>query len=261
MKALNKKLLRDLWRLKSQAIAIAFVVACGIATYVMSSTSFTSLLIAKETYYERYRFADVFAHAKRAPLSLKTQLQAIEGVRTVYPRIRFGVNLDVPGLDEPASGQIVSIPDEGEAPLNGVFLRRGRMLENGEVDAVLIGEAFANANNLNPGDVIGAIINGRKRWLKVAGVALSPEFVYTLSPGNLFPDDKRYGVLWMNRRALEAATNLDGAFNDLAVALRPDANPQQVMDEINLLIAPYGGTDAYGHKSHVSAWFVNNELT
>ena len=58
------------------------------------------------------------------------------------------VNLDIPGLDEPAVGRLISIPERSGPMLNDLFLRRGRYIEPGRPDEVLISEAFSSANNL-----------------------------------------------------------------------------------------------------------------
>ena len=94
-----------------------------------------------------------------------------------------------------------------------------------------------------PGDSFSAVINSRKKLLTIAGVVLSPEFVYTLAPGTIIPDDKRYGIIFMNRRALEAATNMDGAFNDIVIKVTQGSNETKIMDRINTILAPYGGID------------------
>lgn len=257
---LDRKLLRDVWRLKGQVLAISLVVASGIATFIMAVSALDSLKAARDIYYDRYRVADIYAAAKRAPLMLTDRLASIDGVASVYPRVRFGVTLDVAGMDEPATGLLLSVPDIGEPPLNALYLRRGRFLEPGETDGVLLSEPFAEAHGLLPGDGLRAVINGRQRTLKVRGIALSPEFVYTIGPGNIMPDDKRYGVLWMNRWALEAAVDMDGAFNDLVIGTLPGANAEVIQDEVNRLLAPYGGLDAYPKDIQVSYWFVENEL-
>ena len=257
---LNKKLLRDIWRLKGQVLAISFVVACGIATYIMSQTAITSLEQAKDTYFERYRLADIYAHAKRAPMRLMPQIEAIDGVAHAYPRVSFAATLDVPGMDEPATSLIISVPEIGEIPLNALYLVKGRFIEPGENSHVLVSEAFADAHNFSAGDHFSAVINSRKRQLTIAGIVLSPEFVYSLAPGSLFPDDKRFGILFMNRRALEATTNMDGAFNNLVIKTTPGTNEKLVMEQVNELLAPYGGIDAYPKDDQISYWFINNEL-
>ncbi len=242
-------------------LAISLVVACGIATYIMSQSATTSLEQAKDSYFERYRLADIYANAKRAPLRIIPQIEAIEGVARIYPRIRFGVTLDVPGMDEPATASIISVPDVGEVPLNALYLVKGRYLEPDETNHILISGAFADAHDFEPGDSFSAVINSRKKQLIIAGIVLSPEFVYTLAPGTIIPDDKRYGIIFMNRRALEAATNMDGAFNDVIVKITPGSNETSIMDSIDTILAPYGGIDAYPKDDQISYWFIQNELS
>lgn len=260
LRTLDRKLMRDLWRLKFQALAIALVMACGISTYIMSMGTLHSLTETRDIYYDRYRFADVFAALKRAPLSVAERIADVPGVMTVYPRVVFGATLDMPGLDEPATARIISVPDMGEPPLNVVHLRRGRMLEPRETDAVLVGEAFAEKHNLNPGDRVTMVINGHKRTPMIAGIVLTPEYVFSIAPGGLMPDDKRFGVFWMSRQALEAAVNMDGAFNDLSLKLTHTAQVKNVLDAVDLLLAPYGGLVAYERADQLSNWFLSGEL-
>ncbi len=94
--------------------------------------------------------------------------------------------------------------------LNDLFLRRGRYIEASHPDEVLVSEVFAQANKLDVGDKLGAILNGRWRELTVVGIALSPEYIYEVGQGMLFPDNKRFGVLWMGREALASAFSMAG---------------------------------------------------
>ncbi|MEL6250325.1 MAG: ABC transporter permease, partial [Cyanobacteria bacterium J06627_15] len=83
IKALDKKLLRDLLHMRGQVLAIVLIVACGIASLVTMMSTYYSLKLTQETYYSQYRFADVFVQMKRAPESLIPQLKTIPGVGTV----------------------------------------------------------------------------------------------------------------------------------------------------------------------------------
>jgi putative ABC transport system permease protein len=104
---LDRKLLRDLWNLRGQAIAIALVAMCGIATFVALRSGYEALLVSQLRYYDSYRFADVFVSIKRAPKTLLDRVRAIPGVNEAQGRVVFDASLDVPGLDEPASGRLV----------------------------------------------------------------------------------------------------------------------------------------------------------
>ena len=216
-------------RREGQALAIALVIAAGISVFVSMFSTFTSLDLSLTTYYDRYRFGDVFAAAVRVPLPVADRLAEIPGVAQVEPRVVVDVTIDVPGMTDPASGRLISIPPDRRPALCDVFLREGRYLEPGRPDEVLASEGFARAHGLRPGDTVGAIINGRRRELRIVGLALSPEFIYQIRPGELLPDEVRFGVFWMDRRALAAAFQMEGAFNNAVLALMRGASEPEVI--------------------------------
>lgn len=260
MRALNRKLLRDLLHLRGQVLAISLVVACGVAVFVSTRTAYDSLVMSRATYYGEYRFADVFASLKRAPDLVAARIAAIAGVAAVETRIVFDVTLDVPGLAEPATGRIVSIPEHRTPMLNDLYIRRGRYVEGGRRDEVLVGEAFALANHLDLGDTLGAVLNGRWQRLHVVGIVLSPEYVYEIRGSDIFPDNRRFGVLWMSRDAVGPAFDMDGAFNDVVLALEPDAVEADVIAQLDRLLERYGGLGAYGRADQISNRFLSDEI-
>lgn len=259
MRALHLKLWRELGQLRGQALAIAAVMVAGIATMVMAQGNHRALSETRTRYYAEFRFAEVFASARRAPLSLGEAVRALPGVRGADLRVTGFANLEVAGFDDAVSGRIMSLPEPGDAGLNGIFLREGA-LPMAEHEVVL-GEAFARAHGLRPGDTLDAVLNGRRQLLAISGIGLSPEFIYPVRPGEIFPDFKRFGVLWMQREALASAFDLDGAFNDLALVLERGARENDVIDALDDLLAPYGGTGAYGRGDHVSWQLLDGELT
>jgi putative ABC transport system permease protein len=261
VRPLDRKLLRDIWALKGQALAISLVIAAGVAMFVMYLSTFHSLRLTQQTYYDRYRFADVFASMTRAPLQLRERAAEIPGVSRLGTRVVVDVTLDVPGLVEPATGRLIGVPVPREPMLNDVFLRRGRFPALDHPDEVLVNESFALARQLGPGDRVGAVINGRRRNLDVVGVALSPEYTYSIRPGELVPDDSRFGVFWMQNRALAAAFDMEGGFNNLTLTLLPQANEEEVLSAVDRLLAPYGGLGAIPRALQTSHWYLDNELS
>lgn len=260
MTALHRKLLRDLARMWPQLLAAAMVMAAGIATLTMSLSTMSSLEGARTAYYERYRFPDVFAHLKRAPRSLAERLAEIPGVSRVLTRTVVEVSLDVPGLAEPAVGRIVSIPDRPPYGMAELHLRRGRLPEPGRAGEVVATEGFAEAHGMEPGAAIRAVINGTLEELRIVGVALSPEYVYQVRPGEVFPDDRRYGVFWMLDRELAPAFDLEGAFNDVALRLAPGTSEADVIARVDRLTEEYGGQGAHGRRDQSSDRYISDEL-
>ena len=260
MRALDIKVWRELWAMRGQALAIAAVIVSGVTTMVMFLSTYDSLLHTRETYYRDNRFAEVFASLKRAPNHLITRIEAIPGVERVETRVAAAVNIDIPGFNEPVIGKLISLPDDGDALLNRLYLRRGRFIEPYRDDEVMVSEAFANAHRMQPGDRLYAIIKGKRKALTIVGIVLSPEYVYQIAPGAFFPDFKRYGVMWMGRTALASAYELEGAFNDVSLTLSPGASLGTVLDYLDDLLVPYGGYGAYAREDQFSHRFLSEEM-
>jgi putative ABC transport system permease protein len=258
---LDRKLLRDSWRLRGQMIAIALVVMCGVSQFVINRMSYDALRNTQSRYYAESRFANVFVGVKRAPDEIANRIAALTDVQAVESRVVMDIILDVPGLDEPATGRVVSIPEDRQPDLNRLYLPDGRYIEQGKTDEILVSEAFAEANQLRPGSSIGAAINGRWRNLQVVGIALSPEYIYEIQPGGFFPNNKRFGVLWMGGHAVRAAFNMEGAFNDLALTLAHGASESHVITQVDEILRPYGGLGAYGRGDQVSNRFLSDEIS
>jgi putative ABC transport system permease protein len=257
---LNRKLFRDLLAMKGQAFAISMVVAAGVAMYVMYLSNSDSLLRTREAYYEQQRFGDVFASLKRAPLRVAAEIAAIPNVSAVETRVVANVTLDLQDVDEPATGRLVSVPAHRRPLVNDLFLRRGRWIERGRADEVLASEGFVIANKLELGDRVPAVLNGRLRHLTIVGVALSPEYIYSIRPGEMVPDDKRYAVFWMDEQALAAAFDMEGGFNDVVLALAPGASADEVVSRVDRILEPYGGLGAVPRALQLSHWMVTNEM-
>lgn len=258
MRALSTKLFRDLVSLRAQLGAIALVMACGVGALVMMLAATSALENGMAAFYDRCRFADVFASLKRAPLVLVDRIREIPGVAHAEARVVVDVTIDAPGVGEPAVGRLVSLPQH--QALNLLHLRSGRLPEPDRAGEVVAGEAFCEALSLKPGDRVAAVINGKYQHLQIVGTALSPEYVYALRPGSFVPDDRRFGIFWMPEEQLGPLYGLDGSFNELAVRLSPRASESAVIDAIDTITEPYGGTGAYARRDQASHHYVSDEL-
>ncbi|PZX40733.1 putative ABC transport system permease protein [Roseinatronobacter thiooxidans] len=259
MRALDRKMLRDLRKIWAQVLAIALVLGCGVMVLVGAQATQATLIQTQAAYYERHRFADVFAGATRAPSDVVAAAALIPGVAQAEGRISFQAVLDIEGMAEPASGRILSLPAAGPA-LNLPLLRHGRLPDPDRADEVALSEPFAEIHGLTPGSRLRGVLNGQMRDLTVTGWVLSPEFIYTMPPGAMMPDDRRYGLLWMNAAAAAAAMDMSGAVNDIALRLTRDADERAVIAALDQLLDPYGGTGAYGRARQVSHAFLDGEL-
>jgi len=258
---LDRKLLRDLARLWSQALAVALVMACGVMVLVLAVGAWRSLDETRETYYDRHRFADIFATATRAPRHLEPRLAAIDGVAAVELQLVRPAIVDMPGMAEPATGLALSLPPGREAAVNRLYLRAGRLPAPDRPLEVALDERFARAHGLRPGDRLAAILGGNRLEVTVAGIALSPEFIYAIGPGDMVPDDRRYAVFWMGQAAMEGLFDMGGAFDTAVLRLSRGACAPCVADAVDRLLAPYGGRGAHGRDVQQSHAFLDAELT
>jgi putative ABC transport system permease protein len=259
MRALDRKLFRELWQLKTQVIAIALVLAAGLATYVMAAATLDSLQTTQARLYQEFRFPELFAGLKRAPESVAARVAAIPGVREVETRVVAPATMELAGYNLPVSGQIVSLP-EGTPKLNLLYLKAGRMPEPESENEVLISDGFTTAHKLQAGFELLVTVNGHQRRVNVVGIASTPEFLYQLAPGSIVPDFGTYAILWMNRNALEAAYDMTGAFNEVAATLDPGASLADAIDGLDTVLEPYGGLDAYGRKDQISHRYLTEEF-
>jgi len=254
---LERKLLRDLRRLKGQVATISLVLACGIMAMLMMRSTYGSLLAARNLYYATYRFGDVFGRVERAPDAVVMRLEQIDGVKVVYPRIVKDVMVPLPSEPQPVVGRIVSIPDQGEAPLNALHLRSGRLPSVDGSEAVVL-EGFVQAHGMSIGDRIPTVIEGRLRDIEIVGTALSPEYVLAMSGSEPMPDVRRFVVMWMTRSSVAPGFQMEGAFNDVVLQLEHGASLPAVLSSVDREPASYGGYHAIGRDKPLSNMTLHN---
>ena len=262
MKALDRKVFRDLKLLWSQALTIALVVASGIGGFVASLSAVDSLALARDSFYEKGRFADVFTTVKRAPDSLLERLRAVPGVTEAQATVETTARITLMRSLDPVVGQLIGLDNRHPQRLNLVTLRAGRLpgtgtYAGGELEA-LVSEGFAVAHGLQPGAQVSALINGKRRILRISGVALSPEYIFAGLWG--MPDLRAFGVFWLDKDALAAALNMAGAFNHVALKLGPGASQPTVIDAVDRLLASSGGMPAHGRVDQISHAMLDNEI-
>ena len=257
---LDRKLVRDLWAFRGQALSIVLVLACAAAAMSMSFSARRSLDATREDYYRRYGFADLFVSVPSAPLSLAETIRRIPGVAAVAVRIVGHGAISIDGFDEPITGRLISLPDDGDPQVNALALRQGQTPTPDHPGEVVVNESFAAAHGLRPGSRLTMTIGGHKSVLTIGGIALSPEFIFALGPGQIVPDDQRFGIVWMERSKLATDLGMTNQFNDLAIRLGPGTSTAGVTETLYRLLASYGGVDIHDRAGQYSHAFVSSQL-
>ena len=259
MKALDRKLLRDLWSLKTQVVSVALVIACGIGGFIGSLSTHSSLLWSRQNYYDTARFAHVFASAKRAPGALAQKLREIPGVSEVETRVVRDAQLSLPGVTPPMIARLIGIDFERLPGVNRLTLKSGRWPAPGSSREVVVNQRFFEARSLKLGQAMNVLLNGKLERLTLVGTALSPEYIYATRGGGM-PDDEWFAVLWTDARALAAAFNMEGAFNSVLLRLQHGASTGAAVHALDRLLEPYGGFGAVGREDQVSDRILSQEI-
>jgi len=257
MNARKRLLISDILRLWKQGVAIVGLLACGIATFIMSTSTIRSMEASRDQYYAHYHFAHAWASLVRAPNALLDRILEIPGVTRASGRIVRQAILDFPNLSEPVTARLVSIETKS---LDALYLRKGRLPKLGAETEVVVSELFAEAHDLKLGDTLQANLGGKRDLLHIVGIGLSPDSIYVVQPGLLLSDNRLYGIVWAPREKLEAVWNMDGAFNHLAVELENPADGHKIQTQIDELLSNYGGTGSILRDDQESHARIRDEL-
>lgn len=260
LSALHRKLLRELLRLWAQVLAIALVMAAGVATLLIGIGTYQSLERTREAYYQSHHLANVFATVTRAPGSMLAKIGAMDGVLAVDGRIVKVALADIEGLEQPASVRLISLPQQQAGTLNRLYLRSGRLPEAANHMEAVVSEIFAQAHGFREGSQFGVVVNGAWRQVTITGIALAPDHVYAIAPGEITPNSGRFGILWAPERTLAAAYDLGGAFNAVSVQLAPGTPEDAVITELDRLLDPFGAQGAHGRSQLTSHAYLDAEL-
>lgn len=214
MRTLTRKLLRDLVRSRGLLIAVLAILTVGVACYVAMRSSQHNLESALARYYARCHLADVWIDVKKAPIVEVRERLDQPGVASIVPRISFMVTADLPGVERPVSGQVISLPDR-PAGLNDLIIVRGVQPDADAENELLVIQQFADARGLEPGDEIHLVLNNRRQAFRITGIALSAEFVYLMSPGSIVPAAQHFGVFYLPERAAADVFDFEGACNSI----------------------------------------------
>lgn len=260
MRALHRKLLRDVWATRGQVITIALVLAGSIAALTGIMGTYRALYEARAAYYTETGFPDVFAHVGRAPEQVADQLRALPGIASVTTRLVEPATIALPGTTELPTATVLSLPGGARPTLTGLRLRRGRAPDPDRPEECVVLDAFATAHQLEPGATLAVIIRGRQHQLRLVGTVLSPEFLFSMAEGGMMPDDLRFTAVYLSRPAVAGAVGATGTFDDVTVRLSPGASERAAVADLDRVLARYGGRGARARAQQPSHKFVTDEL-
>ena len=260
---LLRKIIRDLRARRASLIALVFIMAFGISSFICFLSVYRDTAAAKDAYYRQNRLATLIVRMKRAPASVLDDVRALPNVASARGRVSISAVLEIPRNDSPISGMAISLPAKRTPILNDVVLRAGTWFSSDGNREVLVTEEFARANRLIPGDHIKVLLLDEQHDFLIVGLVSAPEYVYLVPPaGGLAPDPARFGAVYLPERFLQEASELDGAFNQILVSVNDPAKGavRTLEERLKVQLDLYGVVQVAKMIDQPSPQFLDNEL-
>jgi putative ABC transport system permease protein len=264
MSVLDHKLWRDLRSNAAILFTVVAIIAVGVGAFTGLLSTQRILRNAQGDYYRQYRFADFWLDIKKMPLVAVQRIERIPGVAAVESRVVFDVILDMHDRPEPVTGRLISVPARGfDRVINGVHLVRGSGFSDNRDEEVIIGDAFARAHGLQPGDRLEMILNRRKESFVIVGTAISPEYIYLVqSYGSFAPDPEHFGILYVKEKYAREILGFQDAANQVAGQLAPgyEQDVDVLLEQMDRELAPYGVLSSISRQLQPSNRFLSDEI-
>ncbi len=163
MSMLALKMLRDTLAHKGQFIALIVLVSLGIMSFVTFQNGYYDLRASVDEAYGRLRFADFTVRVDRMPLSAAEAIERLDGVEAARVRTIQDVGIEFEGGGRQATARIITVPDEPESRVNGVYVEAGRYPAAGARNEVLLHPKFSQETGIGVNDTLTLRIGGERR--------------------------------------------------------------------------------------------------
>lgn len=265
MRALHRKLIRDLLGSAGTLLSVVAIIAIGAGSFVGLGSAQRILEASQAAYYREYRFADFWIDVKKAPLSAIERIAELPEITSLDARVVFDVILDLEGKERPLAGRLISTPARGfDRTLNGICLIRGSGFSDDRDEEVILSEAFAQTHDLEIGDRIRLILNRKRESFVIVGTAISPEYVYMVrGPGDLVPDPEHFGILYVKDEYAREVLGFKDACNQIVgrlVSRAPD-HVDVLLERIDRMLSPYGVLEITPRWRQASHRILSDEIT
>jgi putative ABC transport system permease protein len=223
MKAFSKKTYRSILDNKRQYAALIVLIAIGITIYLAFDMAVYNLADTVDKYYADYGLTDLYV----TTFESGTAVEDIEA-------LGYALDVEARGFHR---GMVLIDNDDVKLDLisqtetlHELYIDQG----TGDIedDEILLIQSFAKARDIELGDRLTIQLNGEEHQLTVAGVVLSPEFIYVASEdSNLLPLPKDYCVAYVSGGFMMEAIGENYA-NEILVRLEDESQIKTVKEDI-----------------------------
>ena len=250
------KMLRDMKRSLSAYLICIFIVTIGFVGYNLMLVTRTEMGEAKDMFFEQCNYCDGFAEVVSAPATVARELEKIPGVLSVQGRIVQKIPVEEMGSDD-IHLKVISQTIDG---MNRVYLENGRNPAAGQ-DEIVVGTGFYGAHDLQPGEKITISPQGTNRQMTIVGHGVSPESMYLVQNlAEMLPALDKYDAAFVDIQTAEKIWGHKGEVNQFLFRMKPGADFEDIKEEVEDVLDPYGVTSTYDGEDEVSVAIFQQEL-
>lgn len=259
MKILFTKLRRDIGVHKYQFAAVFVVVLLGIGMFGASYDSYQNLLASYDKTHVILNFADYFFSGGPYTEATEKEVEGVDEVKDACARVVSDIPVKVKG--NKIEGRVVGIPKGKQPKVNKLKVISGEFLKEEDSGKVLLEKHFAEYYKLKRGDTISVWGEGKWNKFEIAGVAISPEYIWPAkSRQDVIPTPENFGVLFMQNQSLQKLNETGEVFNEIVLTLDKGANKTRVRDKVEDLLKPHGLQSVLSKEDQPSNDALNQDL-
>ncbi len=255
MSILGRKLTHFIRRNLGQFLAATAVVMIGIMAYVSMNTTYNNLSQSQSQLYENNNFADYYVQVVKAPQEIVKEIEKVDGITRVTGRIQQDLPI-IKADNGRAVARLVSYNLPMDNELNSIRVQQGRLFsanQGGSNVEVLVDPQYAPANQLDWGQSVTVVVDGREKFLTVVGAGSGPEFVYPLKDAaDILPDPSKFGIFMTEQGQAQQLLNMEGQINQILLEFSPNADQDQTVETVKEILKPYGVLGTYPRKNQLS---------
>ncbi|MFF0610573.1 FtsX-like permease family protein [Nocardia tengchongensis] len=221
-RVLLRKLCRDLWRQRWQFLAIATVLAIGVAAFVATTDAYRNLDQSFARAYSEQRLPDAIISGPGAA-QLSSTLDRLPGQPVVEVRHQSEVGIRVHG--RAFLGRAIGVPEAVQPDVSLLAMESGTLPSAGRL---VIEQHLADHYGLRPGDSVDLLTSGGWQAIPVAGSALSAEYFWPArSVQEIMTTPEHFGVVFVPDGDLVA--NLPNPVEQVALYARDRAAAEDLV--------------------------------
>jgi putative ABC transport system permease protein len=241
MRALRRKVLRDIWVQRRQFGALAITVAAGVVAFMVAFVLHHNLDASYANTYSRLKFEDFEIALRDAPASTVDRVRSVRGVSAAEGRLVRNIVIETQ-VSPPIRvfGRFVSVPARRRPAVDDLAIDEGRYVERSMARDVMLETSFAQAHHLRPDDVVMADLGRQRIPLRVVGTVYSPEYIYAAqsrqSP-TASPDT--FGVVFLSHDVLSSILGKPGLVNQIVARVDGTRPLADVMRDVQARLSAY----------------------